>query len=350
MTEKYTIKTSADELDELRRETQHGAYNGLHEDYKLNFTYKKGFFTIVAGPPASGKTEHVISEIMTFIERDNARVLVFSPESGTKGEFISMCLTNKYGGSIYKDDPNPIDEAEVEEFLEKYNDKLFVIDDDGTDAEGKPIEQWTLESIFNIQEVVTKKHGHVDYVVIDNLNDIKEPDTVNGRTDLGLEQMYVTLRRQCRKTDSHYIVVTHSSNQGRPLEYTKRSGEKIRYYPPITVREIRGGEANQRKGFNILALWRPPHGLLCPISGREYDSNETHIRVLKAKPKGAAIAQSTAVMFYNPRYSKLEYYNPKLDEWSAKSERDMIRSSEASNSQPEDTYEKSEEQEQEFIF
>lgn len=319
--DKYRIKTSKEEIQKLRNTTQHGVYNGLHDDYKLNFTYKPGFFTIVAGPPASGKTEFVLSEFMTFIERDNAKVLVFSPESGTKAELIGMCLTNKFGGSIYKEDNNVITEEQVDNFLNKYNDNLFVIDDDGTR------QYYTLEDIFKIQEDLEKEVGKIEYVIIDNLNDIKEPPAINGRTDVGLEEMYVTLRRHCRKTQSHYIAVTHSSNQGRPAEL-KQGGEVIRYYPPITVREIRGGEANQRKGYNILALWRPPAGVKCPQTDREYSTNETHIRVLKAKPKGAAIPHSTAVLFYDVKYSKLRYLNPALMESEAQTQRNRIRSGE----------------------
>lgn len=344
--DKLRIKTSKEELKELATTTQHGVFNSLHEEYKMNFTYKPGFFTIVAGPPASGKTDLVFKEVMTFIERDDAKVLIFSPETGTKGEVIAQFMTVRVGGTIYEGSRDRITEEQMDEFLDMYNDNLFVIDDDGTN------DGYSIEDIFKISDELSKEVGHIDYIVVDNLNDIKEPPVANGRQDLALEKMYVDIRRHCRKSDNHLIAVTHSSNQGKPAEIKTAKG-LIRYYPPITVREIRGGEANHRKGYNIITLWRPVEGLECPITGREYDNNETHIRVLKAKPKGAAIAHSTAVMFYNPKFSSLQYLNPNLSESEAKSQRNMIKASEGPSTTkraPMNNKSEQQQQEEEIVF
>lgn len=271
---------------------------GVEFPYKgfEGMSFKMGYHTVVASPPASGKSEFILSTLLKIMERDGSRSLIFSPEMGDASEITATMVTMLTGKTIYYDKHRElIIDDEIKPILSWLDDHVFIIEAEKT---------LTIEDIYEQYEKAVLEFGFIDYIVVDNLNDLKEPIDANGRQDLGIEQMMSFVRMKNKMYNCHTIMVTHSSHQGAPI--TKNG---IRFYPPITPEEIRGGRATYRKGYLMLTLWRPPYGLN-DEDGVPYEKNEVHVIVLKGKPNGTATKGFVAKLYYDYKKISFEEENP----------------------------------------
>lgn len=266
-----------------------------YEDF-TGMSFKMGYHTIIASPPASGKSEFILSTLLKIMARDGSKAFIFSPEMGSSSELTATLVTMLTGKTIYEDKYRPL--ISSEEYLSVItwlDEHVIILEPDYT---------IDIEGIYEQYDLACGEFGHMDYIVIDNLNDIREPIDASGRQDLGIEMMLSYVRNQNRIRNCHTIMVTHSSHQGSPVV---KGG--IRFYPPITPEEIRGGRATYRKGYLMLTLWRPPYGLN-DEEGRPYEKNEVKVIVLKGKPNGTALKGFEATLYYNYKNMNFSTENP----------------------------------------
>jgi hypothetical protein len=243
---------------------------------------------IVASTPASGKSYWVLSEVINLATKHKARTMIFSPEMGDTNEIIALLVHMKTGKTIYKREGiEQIGEEELDKTLKWLNNYIVIVDSE---------EAMSIDDIYEQYDLFEKKYKKkINYIVLDNLNDIKEDFGPMNRQDLATEKMLVDVRRYNKKRNCFTFMVTHASSQGAPMLV-----QGIRFYPPITAREIRSGEAIFRKGYLIVTIWRTPYGLQ-DENGVPYKENESRLIVLKSKPDGVGIKSAVLRLFYNWR-------------------------------------------------
>lgn len=251
-----------------------------------NITYKLGYHCIVAAAPASGKSFWVLHTCLHLADKENYKILVYSPEMGDRFEITALLVHMKSGKSIYDiSGVERISDDELMACLKWLNNHFIIIDGD---------KNYSMQDIYDEFHAVEKElNCKLHVIIVDNLNDIKEPIDANGRQDLGVEMMLSEARRFNKKNNCYTFFVTHSASQGQPI-----TQNGVTYYNPITPRQIRSGEAIYRKSFLLLTLWRPPFGLQ-DEDGRPYERNETHIIVLKGKPANTATKGFVGKIFFD---------------------------------------------------
>jgi hypothetical protein len=74
------------------------------------------------------------------------------------------------------------------------------------------------------------------------------------------------------------------------MDVRKVNKEDVWYFPMPTYNNIGGGKEWNRKGFQMIAQWRPldtnREPLFNPETGMPYERNQTIFEVQKTKPKG----------------------------------------------------------------
>lgn len=271
---------------------QAAGYPTEFKSFGNNITFKPGYHCIVAASPASGKSFWTLHTNLHLAKEHKQKCFVFSPELGNRAEIIALLVHMHTGKTVYEIEG--MDMIGPEELIEalRWLNKYFII----LDGE----KHYSLDDIYEeVDKCEIQYNIKISNIIIDNLNDIKEPIDSGGRQDLGVEQMLSSVRRYNKKKNCFTFMVTHSSSQGAPI-----TQNNITYYRPITPREIRSGEAVYRKAFLLLTLWRPPFGLN-DETGRPYEKNETHIICLKGKPANTATKGFVGRVFFD--YKKASF-------------------------------------------
>lgn len=291
----FRIGECVGELEDLKGQRAAG-FPTEYTSFGDNITYKPGYHCTIAASPASGKSFFVLGTVVKLAERFGQRTLIFSPEMGSKAEITALLVEIKSGKTIYDiEGKEKISEEELELCLRWLNNHFLIIDSELS---------LTIENIYEQFEKCQDEYKiKVHNIVVDNLNDLKEP-SYTQRQDLNVERMYTFIRMMNKKHNCYTFLVTHSSSQGSPIV----QGD-IRYYPPITPREIRSGEAIYRKAYLLLTLWRPPYGLK-DENEIPYEKNETHVIVLKAKPANTATKGFVGKLYFNWSSGKFTDHPP----------------------------------------
>lgn len=256
------------------------------KSWEDNITYKVGYHATIYGPPSAGKSYFVLHTLVKQAENHGYRSLLFTPEMGDRAEIVALLVEIKSGKTIYDiKGRERIGEEELELCLRWLNNHFIIIDSERV---------LTIENIYEQYEAVCREFNiHIDYICIDNLNDLAEPNYGTNRQDLNVETMYSYIRNQNKKLKCYTFLVTHTASQGAPL-----TQDGIRFYPPPSPREIRSGEAIYRKAYLLIAIWRPPYGLK-DENGQPYAENETHVIVHKGKPANTATKGFVGKLFFN---------------------------------------------------
>lgn len=294
----YLIGECREELNELKGQKASG-YFTEYKSFGNNLTYKPGYHCVIASSPASGKSFWALHTLLHLADKFEHKNFVYSPELGSKSEIVALLVHMKSGKTLY-DIPGveKIDEEELIRCLKWLNNRFVIYE---------PPHTPTIEELYEEMESCQINHNiKINNILIDNLNDCKEPLDSNGRQDLGVEQMMSFVHKKNKKLNCYTFMVTHSSSQGQPI-----TQDGIRYYPPITPKEIRSGMAIFRKAFLLITIWRPPYGLK-DENGIPYEENEAHVIVLKAKPAHTATKGFVGKIFYNWKTAKFTDQKPPI--------------------------------------
>lgn len=288
--EYFLIGECKEELNELKGKQAAGIPTEF-KSFGDNITYKPGYHCVIASSPASGKSFFALHTLLHLADKNDHKSFIYSPELGSKSEIIALLVHMKSGKTVY--DIKDVEVIQEEELLRclKWLNNHFVI--------YEPMNTPAVEDLYEAMELCQQEYNIVfNNILIDNLNDCKEPIGSDGRQDLGVENLLSFVHKKNKKLNCYTFMVTHSSSQGQPI-----TQDGIRYYPPITPREIRSGQAIFRKAFLLLTIWRPPHGLVGE-DGTPYTENESHIIVLKAKPAHTATKGFVGKIYYDWKKAK----------------------------------------------
>lgn len=283
------------QLEELRKKGvergQTTGFVGLDELYSV----KQGTYTLIYSEPTHGKSEFTFEICFNQINHGK-RSLICSPETGTVDEIIAELLHKYTGKKIYLNEAYGLSEREFYDAVGWLNHNFVIVDTDEKTYSVPELfqiaDQWEKENPGkNIHIIVGEPYNELDH---------SEMGTKFGsRQDLYIEDLMSTVRRLCRKKNRHFILTIHPSGASTPV--TKNG---ITYYPKPLARQAAGGQALYRKAMTWITLWRPPvnfkdeHGQPCK-------TNEVHVFIDKAKPKGVSF-RGTMKLFFD--WQKNRYY------------------------------------------
>jgi hypothetical protein len=200
-----------------------------------------------------------------------------SPESGDVehiyAELISIAMKESIIGK-------PVDPEKYKHIAEFIRLKFFVIDPLG--------KRLTLRDVLNQVEILERMHNiKIDTITIDPLNYL-DINTYGDRDDVAQGKDLDLFLADAKSNSRHNCIITHVRDiKSREIKIGK---DVIGHYKPMpTPFDVANGQMFYRKGFGMLATWRPLDTDRNPLTddfGNEYPKNTLIIDVQKIKPKG----------------------------------------------------------------
>lgn len=268
---KLTDKTS--EITNLRENgNPKGESCGLKTLDDL-FTLKKGYPLYVAGAPYSGKTEFVLEILLNTSMLYGWKHFIYTGEAGDVENIFTELICKYVQRPLYKNSFNAMTESEKTQAEMFINEHFVVANHD---------KEFTIAEFYNlVKEAERELFIKFDTTLFDPFNDIKdELELFNGREDKYLAHALKEVRKQSKQNNRIDILITHIADV---KAVTDKEG--VRYMPPALPNEWAGGRTWWRRAFTMLLIYRPNPN--CKNEhGENYEKNETHIYVQKAKPKG----------------------------------------------------------------
>ncbi len=273
----FTINDIRNELKSLRdKGLQRGSSVGFKELSDL-WSIKEGSTTYILASPFSGKTTMAYEILMNLAEFEGKASMVYSPETGSAKDIYSELVWMYLRKPHMKSDNDAATDEEVEVAIKFIQEHFVVIDTLEMDASDKIIYQTAIE----FEKSTGRK---IDMLLIDSFSDVRLDYTAHR--DISFGNFLTDLRRFASHNKIHTILTFHTKAQ-QTVEGKDVYGNKVRYYPPPTARDIQNGEYGYRKAFFLLGLWRTPYNVIDSDTGEPYPRNESRIEVLKVKPKKA---------------------------------------------------------------
>lgn len=252
-----------------------GLYCGFETIYPF-YSPKLGGMTFIFGHPFSGKTEIILDMCIAMSKNEGLKHVLYTPETGTPEEIGLELISKAAGKPVYANEYHPKMPLEDYYYWRDWVAEHFYVVDPEEDA-------YTLKEFYQTVDLVEHENEcKITITVCDPFNELKH-EMVDSRQDLYLEEQFGEVRRNAKKHHRHNILITHTSRQDT-VNGKGENGEDIQYYPIPTPHQVSGGLAWHRKAMNLIAVWRPPKGLV--LNGQTFEENEVHFIVHKFKPKG----------------------------------------------------------------
>jgi hypothetical protein len=269
-------------LEDIQTDLQTFRKKGLQRGYSIGWdwdmlplTIKLGCTTYMGSAPVSGKSE-LIKEIQINLScLHNLNHVIFTPETGDPKEiFAELC--HSYIGKPYLEGKNSMTISECAQAEYFINEHFVIIDP--VDADLTMTELYDM--VNGIEDDLGKK---IHTTLIDPWNELSEEYITAdlGREDKYLSRILGKARKNARATNRHHFIITHVRDQNMV------SVGEVRYFPAPHAREFAGGQVWYRKGLLMIIPWRPPFGL-SGDDNIQYEKNELHLKIVKAKPKGVS--------------------------------------------------------------
>ena len=281
----FKVEHKRNELSELRL---NGWVKGVSTGFtNLDdiFSLKSGYPLFIAGAPHAGKTEITMEVLLNTSKLYGWKHFVYLGEGGEVEDVIAD-LCHKLIGKPFKSNSGySMSESEKTRAEMFINEHFVFLDDTG---------DYTLTNFFELAQQAEDEYGiKFNTTCFDPFNDIvDESAKFGGRDDKWLAHELKLARRSSKKHNRIDILVNHISDIHPVIE--KESGK--RYIPPALPSEWAGGRAWWRRAFPMILIYRPPQ-FLKNEHGKEYEANETHFIVQKAKPKGIGKLGQASLFF-----------------------------------------------------
>ena len=259
-----------------------------------------GFYTTFYGPAFSGKSQLWHHYLYYLSCRYGLRHAIFSPETGDKLDVFAELIEihaqqDFYDKGFGKMTTETLDEAK------RFIGAHFIV----IDPEEKEMD---LDAMFDTCEIIERCYNtKLHTITIDPWNDLDHNMSEdNGRDDLYLQRGLKKVRIKAKANKWHICLITHTRDQAMQ----KSDDGAGLYYPPATFREIAGGQAWSRRGFQMVSVWRPPPKME-KWKETKMKGNEVLWIQQKFKPKYAG-SVGEAVLLYDAKNKR--YYSEGI--WS----------------------------------
>lgn len=272
----HRIDEFQDEIDALfEKGITKGSYAGFEQLYQ-HVTFKPGQTTYIYGRPFSGKSEYWFEILMNLSELYGWKHFIFSPETGNKTEIAAELISKAARKPFYKEFKGAMTQNELYRHRAFVSEHFYILD-----AEDKSI------SLDDFYDQVAACESYYDLKInstlADPFNELQY-DLQGKPRDIFLSEQLSKARNNAQKFNRHNALITHVKHQ-MPVKGVDVNGKEVYYFPMPTTSDIADGENWFRKAMNLIAVWRPPHNVTDPSTGKPYETNEVHINIQKYKPK-----------------------------------------------------------------
>lgn len=289
-------------LERQSKPFEKGMGTGFHSlDQILSFP--RGTCTTIYAPPSVGKSVITLDILMALAEQGKV-ISVYSPEFTTKEELAVALVQAKIPKVMYGEKRQDVSDKEFIEALDFVSEKFILI----TKSRGKGADKMSIGNIINSVKLAESEYGvKVDILFIDPFNYVERSQEQNSMTtqDYVLD-FYDSMVYGAGFLNIHIILSAHT----RDVELLKCKTTGIKYYDIPHPSDIMSGQSHYRGGYNIVAYWRQPAGVI-DENGIPYPENVTDIIVQKAKPFGAAKLGKVSLHFDDLKHSMFEVIDGK---------------------------------------
>lgn len=268
----YTLADVEDELIKKREEGLPEGYTTGHREFDNHYRMHLGYTTYIYGAPFSGKSLVWFHILKRYAIKYNMKHVIFSPETGSAADIMITLMELYIGRKFYRDRGQSMSEEQYKEARDFVDQHFIVID---------PKEKtMTIDELISSCEIIERVYNvKIHTVTIDPFNDL-HTDFGNDPRDIWLEKQLRKARVVAMVNNWHVCIITHTQDQ-KPMRTTHGA-----FYDIPTFREVAGGQAWSRRGFMMMAVFRP-HEKQDEVQGIEVKKNSTLIQIQKYKPKWA---------------------------------------------------------------
>lgn len=302
-------------LDTKGKAFKRGTLTGFHTlDAIISFIPK--MTTIAYAPPHVGKSVITLDILMAIAEREGKKIVIYSPEFRRKEEMFNSLIQTRLGQTMYGEHTTDISDEDFISALSFVDEHFVILTKPKRNKEGTH-EKMTMRKIYSLVSEAQIAYGwKFDFLLIDPANFV---DKSNEESKM-LTQDYVLevndmMAEFSEVLDLHTIITAHT----RDIELVTDKETGITYYPVPHPSMIMSGQSWYRAGYQIIAYWRCPEGVVDKSTGIPYPPNATDVICQKSKPFGAGKLGKTR-LYFNPhthrmneeiggiRYSANQYY------------------------------------------
>lgn len=268
----YTLADVEDELERKREEGIPEGYTTGHPQFDEKYRLHLGYTTYIYGAPFSGKSLVWFHILKRYSIKYGMKHVIFSPETGSASD-IMITLMEMYAGSrFYRNKGMSMTEDEYKAARDFVDEHFIVID---------PKQQtMNLDELIASCEIIERVYNvKIHTVTIDPFNDL-DANFGNDPRDIWLEKQLRKARVTAMVNNWHICIITHTRDQ-----QGVRTTDGVFYDIP-TFRDVAGGQAWSRRGFMMMAVFRPAEKQT-EVRGITLTKNSALIDIQKYKPKWA---------------------------------------------------------------
>lgn len=288
-------------IDSRGKSFKKGISTGFHGLDEI-ISFVKSSHTICYAPPHVGKSVITLDILMGVAERDDSKIIIYSPEFRKKEEMFNSLIQTRIGISMYGERSHEITDEQFEDAL-KFVDEHFVIITKAKRNKDNTHTRMTLKKIYSLVKEAQDAYGwKFSILLIDPANFIdKTQEESKMLTQDYILEVNDMMSEFSELLDLHTIITAHT----RDIELITDKQTGLSYYPIPHPSQIMSGQSWFRSGYQIIAYWRCPSGVIETETGLPYPENATDIICQKAKPFGAS-KLGRRRLFFNPITHKME--------------------------------------------
>lgn len=274
-----------DVLGELTQDRRTAFERGMDTSfYTLDkfISFKKGFSTVVYSPPHVGKSVITLDMLVGNARRTGEKIIVYSPEYRKVSEMFFALIQTAMGKAMYGDNSILIEDEEFMDALE-FIDQHFVVLSKPPRKKGGQT-KFTVSKIFGLVKAAEKEYGwKFSILFIDPFNFLdKDMEEQQMQVQEYVLEVNDKLVEFSGILDLHTIISAHT----RDMDLVYDKDADVLYYPVPHPSQIMSGQSWFRGGYQIIAYWRCPAGVIEKSTGLPYPENATDIICQKSKPYG----------------------------------------------------------------
>jgi Replicative DNA helicase len=281
---------------------ERGILTGFHTLDEI-ISFKIGYSSLLFSYAHTGKSVLALDLLVGICEREPDTVIsIFSPEFRTREELISAVVQQKLGLTLYGQYKNHVSDGDFIEALQWVSDRFIFLERPKRTKEN-PLAPVTITDVFRLCKEAEIEYGcKIKLLFIDPANYISRS---SEESKMSVQDYVLHLHDTIADYSLALKVHTILSSHCRDVELIVDKDSQIKYYPIPHVTDIMGGQSNARGGYQLIALWRNPEGVINKATGMPYPANAIDVICCKAKPFGSG-ALGTRTIYFNPRTHKME--------------------------------------------
>ena len=286
----YKVSDVSDQIDAL---IENGYPKGVEIGYNCcedKISFRLGYTTYIYAAAAVGKTQFGFQGAVNISKQYGWKWAICSPETGAAHEIYAELASIFSKKSFVNNKGLDLEvKAKALDFVHTY---FYVID---------PKDKiYTIFNFYDEVDAIERETGVIiQGTIIDPFTEFPwDMGDYKGRVEQYLAHALSFIRKNAAAKNRHNVICTHLKQQ----DVRKVPKEEKWYFPMPTYNDLAMGMEWNKKGFQMIAMWRPldtnKEPLFNPDTGMPYMENETIFEVQKTKPKGVGRI-GRFVLFYD---------------------------------------------------